>query len=197
MNKALLLAGVAACLFAANANAFETKPYVSAKLRYSMMDNELKLTDEDGSWEFSGDDNVLGGSLAVGLSSAVQGGAIRTELEYNKNAKARDTSYDTKTEVATQSTMLNAYYDIDTNTKFSPYVGAGLGFAKVKGDGEWSESQYNFAWQAGAGIGYALNDNVTLDAGYRYVDYGHWTYGEAIKLESKAHELYIGARYSF
>ena len=207
MNKTLLLAGVAACLFSANAHAFDATPYVSAKLRYSMLDNELKMTDDEGySLKLNGDDNVFGGSIAVGISSAVKGGAIRAELEYNKNAKAKDTSYNIiKTEVETQSTMLNAYYDIDTGTKFTPYVGAGLGFAKVKGtlkvaDVTGSESQYNFAWQVGAGIGYALNDNVSLDAGYRYVDYGHWTtedVEETDRLESTAHELYVGARYAF
>lgn len=35
MNKTLLLAGVAACLFAANANAVELNQYVSGKLTYS------------------------------------------------------------------------------------------------------------------------------------------------------------------
>ena len=39
MNKTLLLAGVAACLFAANANAVELKQYVSGKLTYSDMSN--------------------------------------------------------------------------------------------------------------------------------------------------------------
>lgn len=207
MKKTLLLAGAAVCLFAVNANAFEVNPYLSVKLRYSVMDNELKASDYEDSIKLSGDDNVFGGSIAAGVSTAVQGGAVRAELEYNRNAEAKDTSYHVfKTEVETQSAMLNAYYDLDTGTKFTPYVGAGLGFAKVKGTlnvfGEdWgSESQYNFAWQAGIGVGYTLNNNITLDAGYRYVDYGHWTaedVEETDRLESKAHELYIGARYNF
>lgn len=207
MKKTLLLAGAAVCLFAVNAHAFDVNPYVSAKLRYSIMDNELKASDYEDTLKLSGDDNVFGGSLAVGAASSVYGGAVRAELEYNRNAEAKDTTYNViGTEVEVQSTMLNAYYDIDTGTKFTPYVGAGLGFAKVKGTlkffGEnWgSESQYNFAWQIGAGVGYALNNNVTLDAGYRYVDYGHWTVesiDETDRLESKAHELYIGARYNF
>lgn len=37
-----------------------------------------------------------------------------------------------KFKVETQSMMVNAYYDIDTKSKFIPYVGAGLGYAKVK-----------------------------------------------------------------
>ena len=60
----------------------------------------------------------------------------------------------------------------------------------------YSADDNNFAWQVGAGVGYALNDNVSLDAGYRYVDYGDFT-EDGTKLETSAHELYVGARYAF
>lgn len=205
MNKTLLLAGVAACLFSANAHAFDVNPYVSAKLRYSMMDNELKVTDDEGdSFKLSGDDNVFGGSIAVGISSAVQGGAIRTELEYNKNAKA--TSYNiVKIEVKNQSAMFNAYYDINTGSKLTPYIGGGIGIAHLKGsikvdNFKESKSKNNFSWQVGAGVSYALTDNVSIDAGYRYTDAGDVKSKdeeEIIKFESKSHEFLLGVRYTF
>lgn len=210
MNKTLLLAGVAACLFSANANAFDATPYVSAKLRYSDMSTDIKMADT-----FDVDDKVLGGSVAAGVSTKVNGGSVRAELEYNKNADAEKThgvvylnenddlvEGNGKFKVKSQSVMLNAYYDIDTGSKLTPYVGAGIGYAKLKGtltiDGKsmGSMDDNNFAWQVGAGVGYALNDNVSLDAGYRYVDYGDFT-EDGTKLETSAHELYVGARYAF
>ena len=202
MNKTLLLAGVAACLFSANANAFEATPYVSAKLRYLDMSTDVQELD----LKRDVDDKVWGGSFAAGVSTKVNGGAVRAELEYNKNADAKKTHnlYGRRLvnmEIESQSLMINGYYDIDTGSKLTPYVGAGIGYAKIKGKlsalGEsYSADDNNFAWQVGAGVGYALNDKVSLDAGYRYVDYGDFT-EEGLKWESSAHELYVGARYAF
>lgn len=201
MNKTLLLAGVAACLFSANANAFDATPYVSAKLRYSDMSADVSELDV----KRDVDDKVLGGSFAAGVSTKVNGGAVRAELEYNKNADAKKThnlyGRQVNMEIESQLFMINGYYDIDTGSKLTPYVGAGIGYAKIKGKlsvlGEsYSEDDNNFAWQVGAGVGYALNDKVSLDAGYRYVDYGDFT-KEGLKWESSAHELYVGARYAF
>lgn len=151
------------------------------------------------------DDKVFGGSFAAGVSTKVNGGAVRAELEYNKNADAKKTQnyYGrlVNTEIESQSLMINGYYDIDTGSKLTPYVGAGIGYAKIKGKASslevsYSEDGNNFAWQVGAGVGYALNDKVSLDAGYRYVDYGDFT-KDGLKWESSAHELYVGARYAF
>lgn len=151
------------------------------------------------------DDKVWGGSFAAGVSTKVNGGAVRAELEYNKNADAKKTHnfYGrlVNMEIESQSLMINGYYDIDTGSKLTPYVGAGIGYAKIKGkasslEASYSEDGNNFAWQVGAGVGYALNDKVSLDAGYRYVDYGDFTKA-GLKWESSAHELYVGARYAF
>lgn len=149
------------------------------------------------------DDKVLGGSFAAGVSTKVNGGAVRAELEYNKNADAKKNTHLYgelfNTKIESQLFMINGYYDIDTGSKLTPYVGAGIGYAKIKGkilEAFYSEDDNNFAWQVGAGVGYALNDKVSLDAGYRYVDYGDFT-KEGLKWESSAHELYVGARYAF
>lgn len=198
MNKTLLLAGIATCLFAANANAVESTPYVGAKLRY--VDMTSKYTEPGYSFDL--DDKVMGGSIAIGSSIKTNNGAIRAELEYNRNEDAEKNLYGiVKTEIETQSIMLNAYYDIDTGTNLTPYVGGGLGYAKVKGKMaatgiSGSMDDNNFAWQLGIGVGYTLTNHVTIDAGYRYVDYGDFS-EEDIKLDTSANELYLGARYSF
>ena len=140
--------------------------------------------------------------LAAGISTPVQGGSIRAELEYNANTTAKDSTDNIiKSEIETYSAMANVYYDINTNSKLVTYLGAGLGVARVKGTikaGHLSESEShnNFAWQIGAGVGYALNDKILLDAGYRYVDNGSFStyYGD---LKSSANELYLGIRYKF
>ena len=205
MNKTLLLAGVAACLFAANANAIELKQYMSAKLTYSDMSNDVNVSTDGYSFKSDVDDRVWGGSIAYG----VKAGAVRTELELNMHDKAEkyQDENDWTASLENNSIMLNAYYDIDTGTKFTPYVGAGIGMAHLKakvdfmdGDDVPGKSKTTFAWQAGAGVSYAMTDNLALDLGYRYNDYGDVTvdvYGIKTEFDSTSHEFLFGVRYTF
>ena len=121
---------------------------------------------------------------------------------YVKDLRANGTA-----ELESQSLFLNAYYDIDTGTKFTPYVGGGIGYAKLKGSISnggvklASDSDTNFAWQLGAGIAYAVNKNISVDFGYRYTDMGDLTANiyptEKFKIDVDSHELLLGVRYTF
>lgn len=206
MNKTLLLAGVAACLFASNANALDFNQYVSGKLTYSDASHDVKWSNEDGdAGKQKFDDNIWGGSVAYGVKT----GAVRTELELNMKQDAEKKLHEdgdtTKISMENSSVMLNAYYDINTGTKFTPYVGAGIGYSHLKAkihDVDFSESKSdnNFTWQIGAGVSYAMTDNLALDAGYRYTDAGDvkfYTEDGVNKFEAQSHEFLLGARYTF
>src|SRR5690606_16004754 len=56
---------------------------------------------------------------------------------------------------------------------FLPYLTAGLAVAGVDFDGE---SQTHFGWTVGAGVEFAVADNVSLDLLYRYSDYQELEY---------------------
>lgn len=212
MKKTLLLAGVA-CLFATQAQALEVNPYISAKLKYAVMDNSADVDAEDDIYayqlRFDADDNVFGGSMAVGVSIPVANGAFRSEIEYSKNADAEKTHHfagdSYKAKLESQSLLANVYYDFNTGTKLTPYVGAGIGGAKIKAslNGEGIDDT-TFTWQISAGVAYALTDKLSLDAGYRFIDYGDFSeeetdinWWEKDKVESKAHEIMLGLRYTF
>ena len=244
MNKTLLLAGIATTLLAANANAIELNPYVSAKAAFVKMGNDANV---DSDYSFGGQthyqntfanekhkDDVWGLRLATGAATPVKYGQIRGELEFGWNDDAKDSNnfafkikdtYNHKlaTELSVYSAMVNVYYDIDTGTKFTPYVGGGIGYAHLKNktkvtgstpagalDLGNSDSENNFVWNLGAGVSYALNNNLSIDAGYRYTDYGDIKesvsqsvvgLGAPINVNGKydvtSHEFLIGARYSF
>lgn len=86
------------------------------------------------------------------------------------------------------SVFANVYYDFVNDSKFTPYVGAGLGGAYmdvsmssryVTGGGQVLETEmggshanWSFAWNVGAGCSYTINDNMALDLGYRYASFG-------------------------
>ena len=244
MNKTLLLAGIATSLLAANANAVELNPYVSAKAAFVKMENDANVNSD---YSFGGTthhqnalanekhkDDVWGLRFAAGAATPVKYGQVRGEFELGWNDDAKDSNnfafkirdtYNHKfaTELSVYSAMLNVYYDIDTGTKFTPYVGGGIGMAylknKTKVTGSTtagalnlgsSESENNFAWNIGAGVSYALNDKVSIDAGYRYSDYGNVKesvsqkvpgLGAPLNVDGKydvtSHEFLIGARYAF
>ena len=217
MKKTLLLAGVATFIFAANANAFDYQQYVSAKVNYSFASHDLKYkaiwpTEPNQKGEIGFSDDVWGGNVAYGIKT----GPVRTELELNLKQKAEknfsSSQSNAKLSVKNRFAMLNAYYDIDTGTKFTPYVGAGIGWAHLKAretgtykDGDYlsanaSDSRNTFAWQIGAGVSYALTDQFNVDFGYRYIDEGHVAYRDDNSIneyEAKSHELSLGVRYTF
>ena len=214
MKKFLLYAGVAAFAFASNANALEVNPYVSAKLSYNWAKDEAKSVIKWDGGGYNGElklhKNVWGSHFAAGAKAR----AIRTEVEWNisQDTKKKDPKRNDRYRLQNHSLLLNAYYDINTCTKWTPYVGAGMGVALLKLTEKNMDSgfkasikSYNFAWQIGAGVAYDLTKNVALDAGYRYIDAGaavankttdaDWKGRE--KFDTAAHEVYFGARYTF
>ena len=212
MKKILLMAGVATALFAANANAFDYNQYVSAKVNYSFASHDIKWKADGLKGDIGFNDKVLGGNVAYGLRT----GPFRAELELNikddaeKMFRSKDKNMGSvKMVMENKFAMLNAYYDINTGTKFTPYVGFGVGVARLKAkELNQPNSHYitgkkdatNFAWQIGAGLNYALTDNWSVDLGYRYLDEGHVDYKDADginKFESKSNEVSLGVRYTF
>lgn len=202
MKKILLLAG-AACVLSANAFAIDLNPYVSAKAKYAFARNTIKVTGvNEGKAKFN--DNVWGGSIAIGNTNPLIDGALRFELEYTKNADAEKRNV----KVKTQAVLLNFYYDIDlkNNMPLTPYIGAGFG---------WGQSEFKFkhghtkedgvSMQIGAGVNYKICNNTSIDFGYRYMTYGDFdkeyrvpgvTY-EKFDYKPRAHELLLGVKYDF
>ena len=118
--------------------------------------------------------------------------------------------------LTTTSYMVNGYYDFDNQSAFTPYIGLGIGMAKVEYENAWSESGYDISsgaylgtfsdkdkysktkmvWNIALGASYKINSNLNLDLGYRYVDYGSFTDSDT-KFETKSNEFSLGVRYAF
>jgi opacity protein-like surface antigen len=142
---------------------------------------EQKLTsvdDYDAAFE-------LGWSVDGALG--YQFGGIRAEAEFsylsvNQNKigetelKAED--YDALPQLTAMSFMANGWYELDTGTPFSPFIGFGLGAVNVSfsavtpknapDEFEPTESTgWGFAYQAGAGLGVEVADGFSIRLGYR------------------------------
>jgi opacity protein-like surface antigen len=92
--------------------------------------------------------------------------------------------------------MANGYVDLGTWYNFTPYVGAGVGAARVAITGFRDDgitfisgglgngvafaddaSKWNFAWALHAGVTYQVTHALAIDFGYRYIDLGDATTG--------------------
>ena len=90
--------------------------------------------------------------------------------------------------------MVNGFYDVENKTPFTPYIGGGIGFANVDLD---SEDDRVFAYQLGIGVGYAIDEVITLDLGYRYFATSDPEFLGGIKAEYSSHNLLVGIRVTY
>jgi len=94
--------------------------------------------------------------------------------------------------------LLNGYADLGSWYGITPYVGAGVGFARntmsglsdtsvisfnglaTSSSGGYADdhSQWNFAWALMAGLSFDVTQNLKLDLGYRYLDLGKFSSGQ-------------------
>lgn len=195
MKKSLLLASVA-CLFAVNAQAADVKPYVSAKAKYANIWAQAEQK-KPVKMKTHLSDNVFGYNLAAGAGIKMEDGLLRFELEYSGNEDGEKMIGPQKVTIKSHAVFANAYFDINTNSAFRPYLGFGLGGSRVK-IGDKSESK--FAYQYSAGINYLFNDNAALDLGYRatsYADYEEESGGRKVDYKVYGNELTLGVRFSF
>lgn len=106
------------------------------------------------------------------------------------------------------SLMGNAIYDFNAQTSLTPYIGAGIGFAKVEmnnaspfGASSINDSDTVGAFQALAGASYALNAQVDLFTDYRYfttADAGFTAAaGAASSMNLSTHNVMAGLRFTF
>jgi outer membrane immunogenic protein len=85
---------------------------------------------------------------------------------------------------------------------FLPYVTAGLAFASANATGADAieDSQTHVGWTAGAGVEFAVADNLSLDLLYRYSDYGTADYtlnGVTEELGLTSHQVTAGINWKF
>jgi opacity protein-like surface antigen len=181
------------------AGAASVSPYASAKLGLG----STKLVSEMGPLTMESDSStVYGGAIAVGASVKLNDSfAVRGEVEGGLNDHVwSDGSFLAATVGA------NLYLDWKATNEITPYVGAGIGYGFVgsKIDGindsyDWEDKgglNYNF----GLGVAYAMNKNLSLDLGARYVSQivkDDEILGMTVKQTLESYVVQFGARYAF
>ena len=105
--------------------------------------------------------------------------------------------------------MGSVYYDIGTTTPFMPYIGIGAGLSSVSvgryqkisslTELERENSLWAFAFQAAAGVGFALIEELTVFLGYRLTGTIEGEFSKSKERQPTAliHNVEMGIRYRF
>ena len=251
MKKLLALTAVAALTGTfstlALAGADKTGFYITGKTGASVitLDNQRFSYGEgsDASKYKGGDktDTVFGAGIAIGYDFYQHYNVpLRTEVEFygRGNASSRyvpvpingaeepeqpGTPDDTlQNKLGVNTLMVNAYYDFRNSSAFTPWVSAGLGYARVHhkvtyteawiqsgiikyDSSRFSGNENNLAWSLGVGVKYDVTPDFSLDLAYRYLDAGDSTltykdsWGDTYKssVDVRSNEFTLGATYSF
>ena len=126
---------------------------------------------------------------AVGATFLNMGNiALRADVDWTYRSFEFDTDgLDTDALINTFSG--NAYLDFKTSTAFTPYVGVMLGLSWLSLD---DKHKLRPSIGAGFGAAYQINENITLDAGYKYSYLGK-IYG----MKVRSSDLLFGVRFAF
>ena len=195
MKKTLLLAGIAS-LVAFNASATEYLPYVAARL--ARVEVKQNITTPDFKEKIN--DDQFGYRVAAGVMVPLCGGlaeSVRAEVEYGLLNKTHNVVYDYTVQNRLQTTFINLYYDLDTGTSVTPYLGVGAGYARITeklDDQKYHED--NFAYNVGLGVSVNLTYNMDVEVGYRFTDYGKMK-DDGSKENFDSQEVLLGLRYTF
>lgn len=230
--KTTLLAAACAMAFAPAAHAYEGL-YGAIGAGLSYMQDDRDINNESGSGPFVFDTGVdydpgIGVYAAIGYDYQ---GPLRGEVEFSYRANdIVDIDMDgggfsgipegsISGDTTSLAIMANLLYDFKSfGSSVTPYVGGGIGMANVDHDisgsvtpglptdplsFDYGPSEWSFAYQAIAGLGFALADGLDLDISYRYFSTKKDTYngvisGSPASFEAayNTHSLFAGLRWS-
>ncbi len=118
-------------------------------------------------------------------------------------------SFDADGDVSALGFMANAWYDFDTGSPWKPFIGGGVGTARISLNDISSstisladDEDQVFAYQAGAGIGYELTPTVIVSLGYRFFgtsdpEFTAVNGTTTFDGEYRSHNVEVGVRFLF
>ena len=143
-------------------------------------DKKKPMDEKKASWDFDpgfGVDAALGydfGSFRADAEFTYATSKFVFDVDKTERRKKSDEADDTLTALAATA---NAWYDLDTGTAWTPYIGIGVGATNLSvqlATGPDTDDQYfkgegwGFAYQAGVGVAFEVLNGFSLVAGYQF-----------------------------
>lgn len=168
------------------------------------------------------------GSFGLKFTPAPQGSAVcgwefepgnaigegRVELEYSRRSNPLDQAKFVEGSVSgggrltADSLLMNFFGVYRENGRWWPYLGAGIGAARIKaaaltvtGQQLSDDAAVVIAYQLGAGCEFAMTDRLSLDLGYRYFGTGRPKFdegnGQVFKMDYISQSVVLGLKVGF
>jgi opacity protein-like surface antigen len=101
-------------------------------------------------------------------------------------------------DISSLALMGNLLADLPLSERVRPFLGAGIGLARVEANSNdlGDEDDTVFAYQAIAGIGFPLTHVTTLDLQYRYFATADADF-DGTDVEYQTHNFFAGLRFDF
>lgn len=139
------------------------------------------------------------------------GNGLRSEVEVGYRSNGVDSLSGVTNgsgDIRAWNFMGNVLYEFSTGTKVIPYVGAGIGAARISfddvtpvGGSRIDDSDWRFAYQGIAGVSYKVTDRVELFGDYRYLGTTDPSFstasGTSVDSEYGNHTVMVGLRWTF
>jgi len=197
MKIRALLVGI--LLVASTTSALAAGPYVGAAGGVSMVhDSDISELGLSGTVEY---DTGFGFNVSAGYNFD----PVRVEFEFGyKNADVDRIEVFgfgapvNDTDLTVMSYMVNGFYDIKTNSAFTPYVGAGLGI--INGELEDNISSADdtvFGYQLIVGAAYNVNKNLAIDLSYHFQGAAEDFSVDGTDVSYMSSNIMAGIRYHF
>lgn len=148
--------------------------------------------------------------VGLGFVLGYDYGDFRTEAEiaYQKNNYKEMTAAITlplSGDVSSLAFLINGYYDFHNNSPITPFVGGGIGYAKVTVSDLASgatvltagDNDSALAYHVGVGASYGISETVAIDLKYRYFATQDLTFSVTTNASYSSHNFYAGTRISF
>lgn len=177
----MIFFGVATCItFVTSATAAERGVYFGANMGAVFLEDSSVSAPVGSSFDIEYDSGMSYGILLgydAGTYFSKSGNTSgRLEIEYARRSNDADEVEENGVfrpvggEAIVDSLMINSWVDFRTESPFRPYLGGGLGAARLTLDdaGFSDDDDIRFAYQAGAGIGLPIGNHLTISVGYRY-----------------------------
>ena len=198
MKKCVIALFVFALVFAASYASAEGL-YLKGGIGASLVDDStVRVQGMSDSAEMKFDTGLfLGGAIGYDLGNNVR---LEGEVSYMTTDVDRvygpGSSFDVSNDVNVLSYLVNFYYDVKNQSPSTFIIGGGIGVSNVEVDNDGYDDTV-FAYQVGAGVGYATSDSVTIEVGYRYLATSNPEFeynGIRVEAEVGSHNIYCGVR---
>jgi outer membrane protein OmpA-like peptidoglycan-associated protein len=150
-----------------------TGPYVTLGAGAQWL-NDAKTIGNGVNTKYRFDTGGMGlGAVGVGLGNGFR---VEGEIAYRESGVKNANTGSASGDVNALSFMGNGLYDFNLGWPVTPYIGGGIGMARVNGDKltvpgstvTINDTDTEFAYQGIAGVSYALTQQLKLGVEYRY-----------------------------